>query len=368
MQGMRSLASAPHTRPVRLMRRWIPLVLASLVAAPLSAQTAWVSGRVVDATSGEPLADAEVFLSGTALGDVADGAGRFVFRAPVPRSANIVAARPGYGTAVAARSLAPGDVVQIEFQLPAAPPASEPVRSSEAYEVFRETFVGSTANADVTHILNPGILTLAYGGDRLQAAATAPLTVRNDALGYELTIHDFTFAAEDGLRVWDGHTVFRDLCAPACGAGVDRARRIAYEGSLQHFLAAVAADRLNDEGFQAGPVYEPYDGGSGLSINAARGTGSGYSVPSLDREPFVAGWLVETGGALRISYKRERDPRLGYVAPQVSWLTAPDSVLRIGPDGGLLDPDGVVHYGYWDWVRIAELLPSDYRPAPPADG
>lgn len=344
----------------------LALVLVVLVAfaAPPRAQTAWVNGLVTDAETGDPVPGARVFVSGAAVAAETDGEGRFVFSTTAPRAAEIVAAREGYGAAATDRTLVPGETVPIAFRLRPAPPAeaaAEP--DAEAFEVFREAFIGSSGNAEATYVVNPHALVLRLDDDRLQAAATAPLVVRNAALGYELTVYGFTLAAEDGLRVWDGHAVFRDLCAPSCGSAVAEAREVAYEGSLQHFLAAVAHDRLDDEGYRAGPVYEPYDGGSGLSINATRMTGSGYSVPDLERRRAGAGWAVETGGALRVSYKRERDPRLRYNAPQVSWLTAPDGVLHVGPDGGLLRAEGVVHYGYWDWVRVADLLPADYRPA-----
>ena len=80
------------------MTRWLSLV-ALLIAAPLGAQTAWISGTVSDAETGAPLAGALVFLDGTAAVDTADAAGRFVFTATAPLATSVVAVRHGFGTA-----------------------------------------------------------------------------------------------------------------------------------------------------------------------------------------------------------------------------------------------------------------------------
>ena len=358
------------------MTRWLLLALAlALPAAAPRAQAAWVHGTVTDAETGAPLPGAHVFVSGTSLGDAADAEGRFVFRVPAPRSAPLTATMLGYGTAAATRVLGPGEVVTVAFRLPPVPLALrgvEVVRSrdrawEEALARFRPVFLGRTANAALAEIVNPEVLDFDAGERTLRAVARAPLVVHNRALEYEVTFYDFALAVEGDGRAWDGTVSFRDVCGERlCGPAVARTRERAYRGSLPHFVDALLRGEAGDEGFLAERVERPGRAtGNRLSINVGRGAVRATRAVSVDVRRAGAGWEAETGGALRVLYTGEFDARADDDAYQVSWLTAPDGVLRLGPDGALLDAAGVVRFGYWDWERVADIVPLDYRPAPP---
>ncbi|MDT0632277.1 carboxypeptidase-like regulatory domain-containing protein [Rubrivirga sp. S365] len=364
------------------MRRRSPrlLVLIGLVAlaTPPRAQTAWVNGTVTDAETGAPLPGAHVFVSGTLQGDATDAGGRFVFRADAPGSVQVTATMLGYGTASTTRLIRPGDVVGLAFRLPPVPLALrevEVVRSRDAaweraLARFRPEFLGETANAPLTEITNPEVLDLDADGDDgpLHAVARAPLVVENRALGYRVTFYDFALAIEENGRAWDGTLAFRDLCAERlCGPAVTQARERAYRGSLPHFLDALIAGMASDEGFLSERMDRPGQATRArLSVQPGRLSIRSARAPGPEARQARAGWEAEIGGALRVLYTREFDPRVDADAYQVSWLTAPGGALRLGPNGALLDAADVVRYGYWDWERVADLVPLDYRPAPPA--
>lgn len=333
-----------------------------LAAAPPAAQTAWVQGTVVDDETGAPLSGAHVFLSGSTTGDAVDRGGRFAFRTDALGRVTVTATMLGYGTAATGQILTGGDTLVVAFRLPPEPVVMgdvEVVRErDEAWEralaLFRPAFLGRTANADRTRITNPEVLTLAYDRESgLRAEADAPLVVRNDALGYEITFYDLALDALGEDWMWTGAVVFRDLCDAACAASVLDARQRAYRGSLAHFYDALVRDDLEGEGFSTRRVSEP--GRSGRSLSDLFGGGP----PGVEAQPVPYGWMVETGGAVRVEYGGERGGR------QVSWLTAPLGVLRLGPTAVMLDPAEVVRYGHWDGERVADALPLDYRPPRP---
>lgn len=358
------------------MTRWTLLLLATalLGAAPARAQDAWVAGVVTDAETGEPLPGAHVFVSGTLRGDAADRAGRFGFRV-VPGPALVTATMLGYGTASTERLLQPGDTLALGFWLTPQPLALGAVevvdRQDEAWrrtlQTFRPVFLGGSSRADETALQNPEVLHLALEDGTLRARTEAPLVVRNLALGYEITFHDLDFAATGTAWGWDATIAFRDLCAEwPCAPVIVEERERAYAGSVQHFLDALVAGRHEEEGFRVRRVTAPGKSGSSITgaIGRALGLSRGAPPDEVAARPTPYGWEVETGGALRVEYERERDGRTPDGGPQVSWLTAEDERLRLAPSGALLDPDAVVRYGYWDWERVADHLPADYRPPP----
>ena len=81
------------------------LLMFVLAAAPLSAQTGTVTGRVTDAASGAPVRLVQVTIAGTALGAVTDNDGRFRVTNVPATAREVRAKRIGYNPAVATFSL-----------------------------------------------------------------------------------------------------------------------------------------------------------------------------------------------------------------------------------------------------------------------
>ncbi|WP_412069793.1 carboxypeptidase-like regulatory domain-containing protein [Rubrivirga sp. IMCC43871] len=349
------------------------VALAASTPPTAAAQTVRVEGRVVDAETDAPLPGVNVFVSGTTRGDATDRDGAYAFEiegaGPFAVSASIL----GYETAHATVAGGAEDAETVAFRLaPAALGlgAVEVVTEADedwlrAVDVFERVFLGATPNAQRTTIVDPeridAALTVTHG---LRATAASSFTVRNDALGFDLAVFDFALVADGSGTAWDGTLFFQDLCAPACAPKVEAAREAAYRGSRRHFARALLAGTLEAEGFVARRVREP---GAGESV-------MGFVRRKLFRRPDDArvgpddvvsdgdGGRVEIGGAIRVEYHGERDGRPDGGDTQVSWLAADDGVLRLRPDGRFADPAAVQHFGYWDWERVADLLPLDYVP------
>ena len=81
------------------------MLLFVLAAAPLSAQTGTVTGRVTDAASGAPVRLVQITIAGTALGAVTDNDGRFRVTNVPATAREVRAKRIGYNPAVATFSL-----------------------------------------------------------------------------------------------------------------------------------------------------------------------------------------------------------------------------------------------------------------------
>jgi len=119
------------------IRRFIPLVALVVAATPLAAQT--VRGRVLDAASGEGIAQVAVQALGADGHDVGRARtgpdGSFVLPLRAAASVRIQAQRAGYRTTLtAALPVAPREAVEVEVRLSAAALAIEPLRVTARVE------------------------------------------------------------------------------------------------------------------------------------------------------------------------------------------------------------------------------------------
>lgn len=90
-----------------------------LAAAPAgaAAQTGTLRGRVVDASSATPIAEAQVVVTGTRQGALTDSSGRFVI-SDVPSGAlSLAATRIGYATDTLPVRVGTGQVVEVQIRL-----------------------------------------------------------------------------------------------------------------------------------------------------------------------------------------------------------------------------------------------------------
>lgn len=105
------------------VRTWfvMGLAVAGLAwAAPVLAQQATISGRVLDQVSGRPIPDAVVLLVGTNIQVTTDAEGRYTLRNVPPGRVQIRAARIGYQAQVQILTVQPGATVTADFEIPAA--------------------------------------------------------------------------------------------------------------------------------------------------------------------------------------------------------------------------------------------------------
>jgi len=89
----------------------VPLLIALLWAMPATAQnvvapTVTIHGRVIDATSGQPIAAAQIEVPGTTTGTISDDDGRYTLRVPVAedRTADLRVLSIGYRVVVLAKA------------------------------------------------------------------------------------------------------------------------------------------------------------------------------------------------------------------------------------------------------------------------
>ena len=122
-------------------------------------------------------------------------------------------------------------------------------------KLFKNEFLGTTANARNCKIMNESDITFNYGSDNdtVKAIALKPIHVKNDALGYKITYYldEFEYCKKSNTMFFTGSIIFNeDLTTDKTHKQFyERRRRKAYLGSRMHFFRALWSGDLRSNKF-----------------------------------------------------------------------------------------------------------------------
>ena len=350
----------------------------SLVVHAQTEQQVVVKGTVVDDSTGAPLPNTHVFISGSMTGTTVDETGRFRLSGLSKGAKRLFVTRLGYKPEQVDFVVQNDTTLTFSVRLDRTVIEAEEVtvsarRDEEWYERlrrFKRLFVGESEQAQRCYLLTPNVLRFdtAWWG-KFEADARKPLKFENRALGYRFTYYLKEFEVNGDIVRWDGEPVFEPL-TPQDSAQARRwavNRRQAFRGSLRHFLLALLNDRLAEEQFTIARIPR---------ATAFRRVGRADRVP-IRRDQIVepqANSLTELDfrGALEITYHGEsesdaylewaeaRRPPLDH---QVSLIRLNKHPIHVDKHGEIVEPYGATLYQYFAFSqRMAELLPQEYRP------
>lgn len=400
----------------------IPLLYINpIVIQAQSLTSAKICGRVTDASTGEPLHFANVFLANTTKGDATNEHGFFCIpKIPLGRY-EIFASMMGYETEKKTIIFSNSQDLMIDFNLkPKILEMQEVTVSAEDakewrknLKIFERVFFGLKEFAKQCKLLNPEILDFKYDKDSglFEAIAEGPLQFVNNALGYEITF----FLDEFNAKLYNDniYTVDPVLMGTISGSEYKRGslkrtgtatyrllipknekenkkwkrnRIIAYNGSLRHFFKSMVEGSLIDEGFK---IY---------GAKSLRGSDDYKVKPDTLLQPGLepSQHILSFPNLLKVIYTREEDKikyqistdmltsiqasntinnrefdsarSLARIAAkckyQESWLEIIKGFeITILTDGIKIPGLGEIgFYGYWGWEGPSEWLPQDYEP------
>lgn len=379
------------------------LILSCLVLVPALALAQYtLRGQVRNGADDTPLPFATVFLANTTKGTTTDDQGRFTLRNLPVGEYELVASYVGFRTLkVPVRtdetrpfrlSLKPDETRLSEVTVRAR--ARRGPDWERKLELFKNYFIGRSENAAACRLLNPEALYFPEGDTAvLVARAAEPLRIENRALGYliRFELEHYTYDPHTQRVRYEGEVLFENLV----GTEAEQARwltnrRVAYRGSLMHFMRALYHNRLTEENFFVQKVREQErrDGSTKLIALLPDTT---VRRPALNRKHDV--WyptvhrrrlldtlrstperpVVAFDGLLVVTYAGEAEP-FAYIRahrnydpgpgtpPQRSTVRLVKPSVQVGANGQFFDPYGLVAEGYWSWELIAGELPFDYDP------
>jgi hypothetical protein len=361
-----------------MMKNLFFLVLA-FIAEPAFSQTGYtISGKIIDETTKQPLQGASVFAENTTIGTATNDQGFFTLRLP-GGGYSIAITFTGYQTET--KRISAGDagnnemVIEIKKKEKAleefvVKSTSEVADGLQKYgDFFLENFIGKTANSKQCYIKNKEALKFFYyrRTKRLKILATEPLQIVNDALGYTIKYQLDSFVHEYNTQVslYTGNPLFQEMQStdPAQLEKWATARKVAYNGSILHFMRSMYNKKLKEEGFEIQFIVKNNDRESAIPLKDFYGAvnysmdDSSRMVDILPRQKEVAViYKNETPSDLYLAVNPDASSK--FQLSVVSFL--PDESLNIEQNGFYFEQNDITITGYWAWEKTGDMLPYNY--------
>ncbi|HLK98376.1 MAG TPA: carboxypeptidase-like regulatory domain-containing protein, partial [Hymenobacter sp.] len=248
-------------RSVTIMRSTLFIIALWLSANITFAQTpaAVLTGRVLDAKTGQTLPFATVYLNNSTRGTTADENGSYRLTNVPLGNAELVGSMLGHATARQALRLGEARTYSIDLRLESSghdlTAVTVTARRSPAYarqlRTFSRELLGNKPAARQTRILNPDVLSFGEEKGHLRARAAEPLVIENGALGYRLYYNLLHFDFYQGKLLFAGAARFEELSTTDARQRAlwQAGRQRVYEGSLQHLMASLLTGTHEQAGY-----------------------------------------------------------------------------------------------------------------------
>lgn len=247
-------------------------ILLLLIMTPyqLSAQSLQkqIIGQVLDQKSHQPIANVEVFISGTTIGTITDRNGEFLLTTPhLP--CHLVVMHVSYQLMVS-NITSPGrfdiKLTKVVHHIDAVSVSAKDKRRKNL-RLFYKYFL-MYANTNQIKVLNDSVLQFERTETDFHARCESPLLVQNNYLGYQIKIliQDFHVCKKQPstskkvkLNAASGTGVFKllgyhyytetEAKSDQKQKAIQHHRRSHYHGSLRHFLTSLYQKKLDTNGY-----------------------------------------------------------------------------------------------------------------------
>jgi hypothetical protein len=271
-----------------------------------------ITGNVVNAADGKPVANASVFLSNATVGSKTTDDGAFVLNYVKPGQYEIVVSMVGC-------------------------------------ETYRQIVMALTREYDKE-------------SRRLTGSSTDFLEIENKYLGYKIKYILKTFSKDEntGMLYFDGAALFAEMDGSLSQKRRwQKRRKQTYEGSSMHFFRSLLQDTTELEGFTVhSMIRKPNPLWIGESAFASKyiqtfGKNKLKAVDLLQRTDRDGLYAIAFGDFLHIKHSS---------AQRGSVMSINGPYAYFDNNGIIANPAEVIFEGVWGRYRIAELLPVDYEP------
>ncbi len=362
------------------MKKIIPFLLFSFTSLLSFSQSDYtISGRIVDEETRLPLQGASVFAENTTIGTATNNDG--VFHLKLPNGGySIVITFTGYNTETKRVTTADAGNNELVIDLKKKEKSMDEFVVKASYEVkdglekygnfFMENFLGKTANGQLSYIKNKEALKFFYykRTNRLKILATAPLEIVNEGLGYTIKyeLDSFVHEYNTQVSVYTGYPLFQEMETSSIDQLIkwNSARKIAYNGSILHFMRSMYQKKLKEEGYEIQYIVKRNDKEVPLKVKDA------YATMNYNRDDSTnTVEILPQYKDVAIIYKDEESSPL-YVAAnpeasskfQLSVLNfTPGESLIIEQNGFYFEQNDVIISGYWAWEKVGDMLPYDFK-------
>ena len=351
-----------------------------LVSAHTFSQT--LSGKVIDEKTGMPIEDASVFIENSSVGTATQKDGSFRLTLPENLQNKIIVSAFGYKFYIIS-SPKPQENLTISLSLDENEMREMVIDANvfsrkQMLKAFRYFFLGKTPNGKKATILNEKDISLYFDTktNTLSAFADKPIVIENKNLGYKVQFHLEAFSVTFKFKtleprqytnnVFYGYSRFFDTAKDE--SSKRKNRRKTYQESAAHFFKELAENNLNDTNFL---IYV-----NGFPVTAsdyfeASEHEKGYRITIIKKptrkRPKVTLSAV-SGRNLNMNANSEYEEIeipfnvMSHKTRNASTLYIQSSTIDIDENGNLHHPESVFFSGYFGDLKVADMLPVDYKP------
>lgn len=357
-----------------------------------------ISGSVTSAATKSPLQGASVFISNSSKGTSTDSLGNFSLKGLENGNYNLIISFVGFETQVYPVALN-GKDAHVSIGLKDLAKQLEDVvihlksgNRNDQLKVFRKAFLGTDKNAKQTEILNEDKLRMHVdeSGKILSAHSNEMLMIANNALGYNIKylLKEFSYDKKTGDLHYVGYPVFEEMKSSSASQEKEwkENREKVYRFSLLRFYRTLGKRSLIQQGYILGNLITPQ-----MDNPQARGVASkpiippnGFLItvnnlqyvdtlfyPEIPYYKIITAlpghkYLLNFSGIMSVDATNSlgKPGNIDYYKPgEKTSIISLRQPVEINEDGLPQDPSIVTYIGYWMELRIADLLPFDYKPA-----
>jgi hypothetical protein len=356
-----------------------------------------ISGRITDAEkSGEPVADASVFIAGTTVGITTDAAGKYQLKIPGEGAYRLVVSHVGYESVY--KDIEPGKTSKV-FDIAMKTATMEEVTVSakvrfRKYDIdlFWRTILGRKPSKAIRPV-NPEAVYYYFDSSTgmLKVTCRVPLQIVNHETGYQIhyVLKYFTHDYTKNVTFWEGEAMFTELEAKSFKQKNtwEKNRKYVNSVSVKNFIKSLYNNALLDNGFLLvwerkqdfqvsetiydpkfgiystttifktveGTTFDRKDSKSFLSTNSVTGEKKFYIPPEMNV------MLISYGKPVPVRWAADGDwKRIGLFR---NVLNTPVDPIRIFPDGSYKNWMGFLPVFESNSISGLDLvLPLDYHP------
>jgi carboxypeptidase-like protein len=227
-----------------------------------------ITGLILDGNSNNPIDGASIYFDNTTIGTTSNEKGKFTLEYNKNIQTQLIVSFIGYKT-LAFEEFSTDEEMTIylyesnevldEVILTVKGAWSRELKLKE----FLRHYLGESDNGKAGKILNKDDIILRYndGKKQLTARAKSPILIKNTNLKYIVTVEldhfevNYSFVSKNKKRLnldyvfYSGANFFKSLQDVPTKRTLEK-REEAYEGSVLHFMRALAQEKLNKEGYR----------------------------------------------------------------------------------------------------------------------
>lgn len=359
---MRGYSMSNRAHPLLISTAINPLVICLMVSMSWAQVTpSRITGTVLEQGTGNPLQGVNIYLANTSYGAATDLYGRYELPNVLPGKYTMVISHLGYKRKmreVTVHNHSDMEVIDLTLKQVRLQMSEITVNAKISKEWksrlsdFKREFIGKTAYAEKTAILNPEVLRFQYDKKTkfLKTYAVDDLILENQALGYRinLVLIYFQWNLRSGSGQYRTLPHFQEL-TPKNRRQERRwkqNRKYAFVGSMRHFMSEL---------YENGPRHTSF------AIQNAR-----FQKLNNEERQLIQIALenreAEHGAPLKV-FKLKRKAEIEYHGEGTSMLIPFESTyLYVDAFGKMANPNAFQIAGVWAKNRMADTLPFDYIP------